>query len=136
MFTQTRNSVTWTFRPPSIGLAMLALVALTAGGALIGCGTQNVASEETLSAATADRPATEETPPALVAEGQRIFRFDTFGDEQFWTDTLHLHEVVEKNVDPTTALTVGLKVDADVLSPGILKTADLKSPATTVHCSR
>ena len=42
-----------------------------------------------------------------IAEGQRIFRFDTFGDEQFWTDTLRMHEVVEKSVDPTTALAVG-----------------------------
>jgi mono/diheme cytochrome c family protein len=67
-----------------------------------------------------------------VAEGQRIFRFDTFGDEQLWTDTLRMHEVVEKNVDPTTALKVGLKVDAAVLPPGILSKVDLKSPATTV----
>ena len=43
-----------------------------------------------------------------------------------------MHEVVEKNVDPTTALKVGLKVDADVLPPGILEKVDLKSPATTV----
>ena len=70
--------------------------------------------------------------PPLVAEGQRIFRFDTFGDEQLWTDKLRLHEVVEKNVDPTTALKVGLKVDADVLPAGILEKVDLKSPATTV----
>jgi hypothetical protein len=35
-------------------------------------------------------------------------------------------------VDPTTALKVGLKVDADVLPAGILEKADLKSPATTV----
>jgi hypothetical protein len=68
----------------------------------------------------------------LTAEGQRIFRFDTFGDEQFWTDTLRLNEVVEKHVDPMTALKVGLKVDADVLPPGILEKVDLKSPATTV----
>ena len=27
----------------------------------------------------------------LVAQGKRIFRFDTFGDETFWTDTLKLH---------------------------------------------
>jgi hypothetical protein len=39
--------------------------------------------------------ATEKTLPALVAEGQRVFRFDTFGDEQLWTNTLRLHEVVE-----------------------------------------
>lgn len=70
--------------------------------------------------------------PNSVAEGQRIFRFDTFGDEQFWTDTLHLHLVVETSVDPTTALKVGLKVDAEALPPGILGQVDLKSPATTV----
>jgi cytochrome c5 len=67
-----------------------------------------------------------------VSEGQRIFRFDTYGDEQFWTDTLHLHQVVETAVDPTTALKVGLKVDAEALPPGILAKVDLKSPATTV----
>ena len=65
-------------------------------------------------------------------DGKQIFRFDTFGNETFWTDTLRLHEVIAKAVDPTTALSVGLKVDSDALPPGILKTADLKSPATTV----
>jgi cytochrome c5 len=68
----------------------------------------------------------------LVSEGQQIFRFDTFGDEQLWTDKLGLHKVVEKSVDPTTALEVGLKVDADVLPEGILEKVDLKDPATTV----
>ena len=76
--------------------------------------------------------ANDDTSSRAIAEGQRIFRFETFGDEQFWTDTLHLNEVVEKAVDPTTALQVGLKVDADVLPPGILQKVDLKSPATTV----
>jgi mono/diheme cytochrome c family protein len=66
------------------------------------------------------------------ASGKEIFRHDTFGDEAFWTDTLRMHEVIAQAVDPTTALAVGLKVDADALPPGILKTADLKSPATTV----
>jgi len=66
------------------------------------------------------------------ASGKDIFRFDTFGNETFWTDTLRMHEVIAQSVDPTTALSVGLKVDADALPPGILKTADLKSPATTV----
>jgi cytochrome c2 len=65
-------------------------------------------------------------------DGKQIFRFDTFGNEAFWTDKLRLHEVIAKAVDPTTALSVGLKVDSDALPPGILKTADLKSPATTV----
>jgi hypothetical protein len=70
--------------------------------------------------------------PALVQQGQQIFRHDTFGDEQFWTDTLGLHEVIAAAVSPETALQVGLKVDADVLPPGILQQVDLSSPATTV----
>jgi mono/diheme cytochrome c family protein len=68
----------------------------------------------------------------LVREGQKIFRFDTFGDEQLWTDKLGLHKVVQEKVDPATALAVGLKVDADALPPGILEKVDLKDPKTTV----
>lgn len=71
-------------------------------------------------------------PVARVAEGREIFRHETFGDERFWTDTLRMHEVIESAVDPATALSVGLKVDAEALPPGILQTADLTSPATTV----
>jgi hypothetical protein len=68
-------------------------------------------------AATAEPQAKKESSATEIAEGQRIFRFETFGDEQLWTDTLHLNEVVEKNVDPTTALKVGLKVDATYSLP-------------------
>lgn len=81
---------------------------------------------------SADRTPGRSSSPVLIAEGKRVFRFDTFGNEQLWTDKLRLHEVVEQNVDPTTALAVGLKVDAEVLPPGILEQVDLKSPATTV----
>jgi mono/diheme cytochrome c family protein len=77
-------------------------------------------------------PAAAPAPSAdLVADGQKIFRFDTFGDEQLWTDQLDMHTAVQ-GVDPTTALKVGLKVDADALPPGTLENADLKDPATTV----
>jgi mono/diheme cytochrome c family protein len=114
-----------------ISMMALAFVALTSGAASGGCGTAP-APEGTPPAETADRPASEETSEGLVAEGREIFRFDTFGDEQVWTDTLGLHEVVEKSVDPVTVLKVGLKVDADVLPAGILDTVDLRSPATTV----
>lgn len=74
---------------------------------------------------------------ATLAEGKQIFRFDTFGDEQFWTDTLHMERVVQQSVDPTTALSVGLKVDMDALPPEVVAgvqqgKVDLKSPATTV----
>src|SRR5215207_7998804 len=86
-------------------------------------------------------PSADPTPvavkAAVVDEGRTIFRFDTFGDETFWTDTLRMHEVIRTAVSPTTALSVGLKVDADALPPevkaGILnKTISLTDPATTV----
>jgi mono/diheme cytochrome c family protein len=104
---------------------------LVAGAAIGACGTKP-ASEGTPPATPPPRAVTQETEAALVAEGKRVFRFDTFGNEQLWTDTLRLHEVVEKSVDPTTALKVGLKLDAEALPPGILDKVDLKSPATTV----
>jgi hypothetical protein len=65
-------------------------------------------------------------------EARDVFRNETFGDERFWTDTLRMHEVIGTAVDPTTALSVGLKVDSEALPPGILQSADLRSPATTV----
>jgi mono/diheme cytochrome c family protein len=75
--------------------------------------------------------------PALIAQGKDIFRFDTFGDETFWTDTLRMHEVIRSAVDPTTALSVGLKVDTDSLPPAVVAgiqngSISLTSPATTV----
>jgi hypothetical protein len=74
----------------------------------------------------------------LIDEGQQIFRFDTFGDEQQWTDRLHINEVIESAVDPLTALKVlGLKVDVDALPDDVRKAiaagdVDLTDPATTV----
>jgi mono/diheme cytochrome c family protein len=72
----------------------------------------------------------------LVAEGQQTFRFDTFGDETKWTDQLRMHEVV-RTVDPTTALKVGLKVDAEALPADVVAgvkagTVSLTDPATTL----
>src|SRR5579862_1551987 len=53
----------------------------------------------------------------LIAAGRHTFRFDTFGDEAFWGDTLRLHQAIEGSrlggvgagVSPKTALAVGLK---------------------------
>ena len=49
-------------------------------------------------------------------DGQAIFRYDTFGDEQLWTTVLRMHEPIA-TVDPATALAVGLKVDVEALPP-------------------
>jgi mono/diheme cytochrome c family protein len=82
-------------------------------------------------------PQSQPPDPALVAQGKQIFRFDTFGDETKWTDTLRMHEVISAAVDPATALAVGLKVDAEALPPAVVKgiqdgSISLTSPATTV----
>ncbi len=74
---------------------------------------------------------------ALAAAGQQIFRSDTFGDETFWTDTLKMNDVIATAVDPTTALSVGLKVDTAALPAAVVQgiqngTVDLHAPATTV----
>jgi hypothetical protein len=58
-------------------------------------------------------------PAAKQLDGQQIFRFDTFGDEQLWTNVLRMHEVVA-TIDPVTALGVGLKVDVDALPPSTI----------------
>jgi mono/diheme cytochrome c family protein len=81
----------------------------------------------------------------MIEEGRKTFRFETFGSEAFWGDTLQLHKAIagEKNggvgpgVSPKTALSVGLKVDADALPDGLKKQlaagkVDLDDPATTL----
>ncbi len=75
-------------------------------------------------------------PPLPPPDPQEVFRFETYGNETWWTDTLSMNEVIQTAVDPLTALTVGLKVDSDVLPEGILQTADLSDPATTVELIR
>src|SRR5947207_11166120 len=81
----------------------------------------------------------------LINEGRQIFRFDTFGDEAFWGDTLKLHRAIAgaahggvgAGVSPKTALSVGLKVDADAIpgsvAAGVKSGAvNLDDPATTL----
>ncbi len=81
----------------------------------------------------------------MIEEGRQIFRYDTFGSEAFWGDKLQLHNAIagEKNggvgpgVSPKTALSVGLKVDADVIPAALaaqIKAGeiDFDDPATTI----
>jgi hypothetical protein len=81
----------------------------------------------------------------LIAQGQQIFRFDTFGDEDFWGGQLRLHEAIEgeqfggvgPGVSPATALQVGLKVDVRALPQRLRNQlrkgqVDLNDPAVTL----
>ena len=80
----------------------------------------------------------------MIAEGRRIFRYDTFGSEAFWTRT-RLHEVIGGShnggigdgITPSKALDVGLKVDLTKLPQGMLPllqagSARLSDPAVTL----
>jgi hypothetical protein len=81
----------------------------------------------------------------MVDQGRRIFRYDTFGDEAFWGGALNLHQAIagEKlggagpGVSPKTALSVGLKVDADALPANLVEQikagkVNMDDPATTL----
>ena len=119
---------------PGASLATLSLVSLAA--TLLACADHRSPTAPASRAAPALEALLAGAPLNVPAQGQYIFRHWTFGDEPFWTDTLHLNQVVEAAVSPATALAVGLKVDADRLPPGFLAGADLTSPATTVALLR
>jgi mono/diheme cytochrome c family protein len=108
----------------SARIVALVSVGITVASVLFACGESMTSPFQVLD-------------PALVAQGKDIFRFSTFGDETFWTDTLRMHEVISAAVDPTTALSVGLKVDTDSLPAAVVQgiqngSISLTSPATTV----
>src|SRR5215470_17908558 len=82
---------------------------------------------------------------AKAEHGRQIFRFDTFGDQAFWGDTLKLHQAIEgaanggvgPGVSPRTALTVGLKIDIDALPSDVVEKiskgrVNLDDPAVTL----
>ena len=86
-----------------------------------------------------------ENDPALIADGKNIFRFDSFGDEDFWSGLLHIDKAIAGSanggfgpgVSPKTALAVGLKVDADALPASVVNgisngSINLDDPATTL----
>ncbi|HEX3649792.1 MAG TPA: hypothetical protein VHV49_15310, partial [Pseudonocardiaceae bacterium] len=87
----------------------------------------------------------EDVAENMVKDGKQTFRFDTFGDEPFWSGTLQLDKAIEgaanggegPGVSPATALAVGLKVDVDALPASVQTgikngTVDLNDPATTL----
>ncbi|MCE9660768.1 MAG: c-type cytochrome [Burkholderiales bacterium] len=111
-------------RDPAPWWLPLATVTAAAACALAACGGGD------------DGPSAAEQA-ALESQGKQIFRYDTFGDEAQWTDTLRMHEVISAAVDPVTALSVGLKVDAEALPAAVVQgiqngSIDLTSPATTI----
>ncbi len=84
----------------------------------------------------ADDNAIARNAKALLEKGRAVFRYETFGDEAWWTDTIQLHKAIE-GVSPATALSVGLKVDIDAIPKNIQNAmargaVDLNDPAVTL----
>lgn len=92
-------------RQPIATLTLLGTL-VAAAAALTACGGGDAHPDDTAVSVPQDQE--------LVARGKDIFRFETFGDEAKWTDQLQMHKVLEA-VDPLTAASVGLKIDADAL---------------------
>ncbi|MEP6741726.1 MAG: hypothetical protein ABJB61_04440 [bacterium] len=120
-------------------LKIIVLLAFTATG-LVYFLERSVAQTETRSDAQISSNA-----QSMVEQGRQIFRYDTFGDEAFWGDTLKLHRAIEgtkfggvgAGLSPKTALTVGLKVDMDSLPAALvqqvkLRKVNLDDPAITL----
>ena len=85
-------------------------------------------------------PEQAQGPLRGVMTGQEIFRFDTFGDEQLWTDVLQMHHVVQQ-LKPIDALGLGLKIDVEALPESIIAAlraddVNLEDPAVTVELIR
>ena len=119
------------------------LLLLMAAGVLFELSGSSSAREQPQAASGNQLVQTQAT--RLVDQGRQIFRFDTFGDEQFWGDSLKLHRAVAgaanggvgPGLSPRAALGVGLKVDVDALPPELQQAlqrgeVDLDDPAVTL----
>lgn len=83
---------------------------------------------------TADGPETRERPipheRGDATAGRDVFRFETFGNEGFWTDAVRLPKgVKDAKLTPIQALKVGLSVDVEALDAATQKAvaAELKT---------
>ena len=91
------------------------------------------------------KDATLQNAEQLIAEGRKAFRFDTFGDEEFWGGAVQLHRAIAgansggvgPGLTPRAAVGLGLKVDVDALPPELVQqlrsgAVNLDDPSTTL----
>jgi hypothetical protein len=128
-----------------VALARLLLLLLAAGVLYVLSGSPSAGEQPK---AASGQPAQAQASQ-LVQQGRQIFRFDTFGDEKFWGDSLKLHRAVAgaanggvgPGLSPRAALGVGLKVDVDALPPELQQAlargeVNLDDPAVTLALLR
>jgi hypothetical protein len=114
-----------------ISIFFISLTGFMLASVFIQCGTKKVARN------SADESGKESTWNAdirrnaddMMEKGRAVFRFETFGDEVFWTDKLQLHKAIADKgaggigdgLTPKAALDAGLKVDIDILPEAVKK---------------
>jgi hypothetical protein len=94
---------------------------------------------------TAQADPTQQRANRLVAQGRRVFRFNTFGDQAVWGGVLGLNKAIEGSkfggvgggISPKTALSLGLKVDATAIPKKVAAAikagkVNLDDPAVTL----
>jgi hypothetical protein len=131
-------------KPVAVFAALATLVLSTVGDHLSGRASAAGPPNHRVRVSPADL-ALATNAAAMIQRGRRAFRFDTFGDEEFWGDTLRLHEAIAganfggvgPGLSPRAALAAGLKVDTQALPAQLvhkLRTGqvDLDDPATTL----
>jgi cytochrome c5 len=124
-------------------LAKLALVLFTAAIVVVAWDSED--QNRGKGNSTEAERQTDANAQRMLDEGKQTFRFDTFGDEAFWSDALQLHRAIEgaqfggvgPGVSPVTALAVGLKVDTEALPQSLISQlkhgrVNLEDPATTL----
>ena len=131
----------------SIVLVLLGIIFIaTISISLIQC--TNPSTSQTPAAAAADKESDDPisaNAKQMLAEGKQTFRFETFGDETYWTDALQLNKAIagEKNggvgagLSPKAALAAGLRVDMDVIPSDVAAAikagkVNLDDPAVTL----
>ena len=125
------------------GLARIAVLLFATAITLVFVSSRG--SEASPVKSTDSEQQTDANAQRMLAEGKQTFRFDTFGDEAFWTDALQLHRAIAganlggvgPGVSPATALAVGLKVDSQALPQSLISQlkrgrVNLDDPATTL----
>jgi hypothetical protein len=79
----------------------------------------------------------EENSKQLIEQGRQVFRFDTFGDEAFWSGQLQIQHAVS-TLSPLKALQLGLTVDSGALPASVITAiksgkVNLNDPAVTLE---
>ncbi|MGD0466854.1 MAG: hypothetical protein ABSA54_00615 [Terriglobales bacterium] len=130
----------------NIAVGLVLLTGLAVGSyRLIGAQRASAQTQETGASLSGFATVVPDNSDRTLQDGQQTFRFDDFGDEAWWGDTLHLHEAIEgvkfggigPGISPATALSLGLKVDLDALPPSLVQQiklgkVNLNDPAVTL----